>query len=161
MLKTWLATGALVLALGGLGALAPWWWPPLAELAGTHSARIEGLAGMIQIAIWGVALLVLFFRFVFLRRRQRPEPSSTIRAENRGSGSLAQGDENVMTGAGGIAIGKVEKLVLNAGAGPADSQRIPPSPSAKGSGRGQDDAAQIPHPDHGHRPGREAVATLT
>lgn len=128
MLKKWLVTGALVLALGGLGALVPWWWPRLLDLAGTHSAKIEGLAGMVQIAIWIGGLLFLVYRFL----RGRPEsdspaplPSASIHAGVQGSGALAQGDGNVVAGSG-IAVGTLNghMVVLQAGAGPIDSKRL-------------------------------------
>lgn len=129
MLKKWLVTGALVLALGGLGALVPWWWPRLLDLAGTHSAKIEGLAGMVQIAIWIGGILFLVYRFL----RGRPEtdsstPSSSVSttADVQGPGNLTQGDDNVTGGAGSNVFGHVTGNVylLNASAGPVDSQRL-------------------------------------
>lgn len=62
MSKKWLLPGVAVVALASLGALAPWWWPWLLKLAGSHSGEIEGLAGIVQIVLWGVAGLVLLVR---------------------------------------------------------------------------------------------------
>jgi hypothetical protein len=41
----------VVLALGGLGALASRWLPPLLAFAGAHSDAIQGLTGLGQIVL--------------------------------------------------------------------------------------------------------------
>ncbi|HEY2294062.1 MAG TPA: NACHT domain-containing protein [Thermoanaerobaculia bacterium] len=62
MLKKWLLPGALVLALALLALSAGWWWPRLLDLAGTQSSRIQGLASLVQIALWIVAAAVVMGR---------------------------------------------------------------------------------------------------
>ena len=74
MLKKWLLPGALVLVLALLGFLAPWWWPRLLSLAGTHSARIEGLAGLVQIVLWLGAAAVAVIRLWLRRGPRKAEP---------------------------------------------------------------------------------------
>lgn len=60
MLKKWLLPGVAVLALASLGVLAPWWWPWLLNLVGSHSSQIGGLQALIQILLWiGAAALTL------------------------------------------------------------------------------------------------------
>ncbi len=85
----WLLPGALVLALAFLGLLAPWWWPRLLDLAGTQSARIEGLAGLVQIVLWLGAAAVAVVR-LGLRRGTRPaEPLAPPSVMAHGGSSIA------------------------------------------------------------------------
>ena len=76
MLKRWLLPGALALVLLLLGLLAPWWWPRLLSLAGTHSARIEGLAGLVQIVLWLGAAAVFVVRLWLSRNAPKVEPEA-------------------------------------------------------------------------------------
>jgi len=62
MLKKWLLPGALVLVLILLGLAAPWWWPRLLDLAGTQSARLQGLASLVQLVLWLGAVAVAVAR---------------------------------------------------------------------------------------------------
>lgn len=73
MLKRWLLPGTLVAVLVLLGLTAPWWWPRLLNLAGTHSARIEGLAGLVQIFLWIGAALVAVIRLWLQRAQPKSE----------------------------------------------------------------------------------------
>jgi hypothetical protein len=89
MLKKWLLPGALVLVLILLGLLAPWWWPRLLDLAGTHSARIEGLAGLVQIVLWLGAAAVFAVRLLRPRSSPRAEPEARSSLVAEGASQLA------------------------------------------------------------------------
>lgn len=98
MLKKWLLPGALVLALAFLGLSAPWWWPRLLDLAGTHSARIEGLAGLVQLALWLGAAAVVAVR-LFRRDPWAAEPPARSSVKAKGGSQVAVD--------GGVASGQV------------------------------------------------------
>src|SRR4051794_11571631 len=81
MLKKWLLSGALILALVLLGLLASWWLPPLLDLAGTQSSRIQGLASLVQMMLWVVAVIVAGIRFGLrpgARKPERPDAPPSI-----------------------------------------------------------------------------------
>ena len=92
MLKRWLLPGALVLALTLLGLSFPWWWPRLLELAGTHSARIEGLAGLVQIVLWLGAAAVAVVRLWRGPRNAEPPTHPSLTAHG---GSAVAADRGV------------------------------------------------------------------
>ncbi len=74
MLKRWLLPGALMLALVFLGLSAPWWWPRLLELTGTESARIQGLASLVQLVLWLGAAAVAAVRLWRPRAPGKADP---------------------------------------------------------------------------------------
>jgi len=75
MLKKWLLPGALVLALALLGLSARWWLPPLLDLAGAESSKIQGLASLVQLVLWIAAPIVVVIRLGLLRRPEPPAPA--------------------------------------------------------------------------------------
>src|SRR5436305_6685041 len=75
MLKKWLLSGALVLALVLLGLSARWWLPPLLDLAGKQSSQIQGLASLVQLVLWIAAPIVVVIRLGLLRRPEPPAPA--------------------------------------------------------------------------------------
>src|SRR6186997_709459 len=89
MLKEWLLPSALVLVLALLGWLAPQWWPRLLELAGTHSAQIEGLAGLIQIVLWLGAAVVAVVRLWFRPGTRTIEPTDRHSVAAHGGSPVA------------------------------------------------------------------------
>ncbi len=118
MLKKWLLPGALVLALALLGWLAPWWWPRLLDLAGTHSARIEGLAGLVQIILWLGAAVVAVVRFWLRRKPQAAEFPARRSLTARGRSSVAV-DGGVASGQAAVGgdvhgnVNAIERLEVN------------------------------------------------
>ena len=71
--KRWLLTLLAVIGLGGLALSARWWLPPLLELAEVNSATIEGLGGIIQIALWiGAAFVAVYKRIWKVPSRSQP-----------------------------------------------------------------------------------------
>lgn len=89
MLKRWLLPGTLVAVLVLLGLTAPWWWPRLLNLAGTHSARIEGLAGLVQIVLWVGAALVAVIRLWLQRAQPKSETEARPSLVAQGSSQVA------------------------------------------------------------------------
>ncbi|MFY9820655.1 MAG: SUMF1/EgtB/PvdO family nonheme iron enzyme [Thermoanaerobaculia bacterium] len=73
MLKKWLFSGALMLVLILLGLSASRWGPRLLELAGTQSARIQGLTALVQLALWLGAAAVAAVRLGLWRGGRRTE----------------------------------------------------------------------------------------
>jgi formylglycine-generating enzyme required for sulfatase activity len=102
MLKRWLVPGALALVLLLLGLLAPWWWPRLLNLAGTHSAQIEGLAGLVQIVLWLGAAAVFVVRLWLSRNAPKDEPEARPSLVAQGASQVAK-DHGVA--AGQVAVG--------------------------------------------------------
>ncbi len=76
MLKKWLLPGVAVVALVSLGALAPWWWPWLLNLAGSHSGQIGGLGDLVQIVLWVVGGLIFLARWIRPASHPKPEADS-------------------------------------------------------------------------------------
>jgi hypothetical protein len=62
MLKKWLLPGLAILVLASLALLAPWWWPGLLRLAGSRSAEIQGLTGLVQMILWIGTVAVLLVK---------------------------------------------------------------------------------------------------
>lgn len=102
MLKRWLVPGALALVLLLLGLLAPWWWPRLLNLAGTHSAQIEGLAGLVQIVLWLGAAAVFVVRLWLPRNAPKDEPEARPSLAAQGASQVAK-DRGVAGGQ--VAVG--------------------------------------------------------
>ena len=75
MLKKWLLPGALVLALVLLAWSSQWWLPPLLDLAGAESSKIQGLASLVQLVLWIAAPIVVVIRLLRPGAR-KPEPSA-------------------------------------------------------------------------------------
>ncbi len=72
MLKKWLLSGALVLALVLLALSASWWKPRLLDLAGTQSAWVSGLVNLVQITLWIVGLATAVFNVLRGARQTVP-----------------------------------------------------------------------------------------
>lgn len=103
-----IVTGLGVLGLFLLGLTASRWAPALLSFAGDNSATIEGLTGLVQLALWAGAAAVAVWGFVRGRRVQQTAASApTYQATNPGSGGIAQ-DHGVSAGAAGRAVGTVE-----------------------------------------------------
>jgi hypothetical protein len=69
MLKKWGWLIVLVAALVAAAASSPLWLTPLLELSKVESNRIEGLTGILQIAIW--ILVGIIMLIAEIRRRKR------------------------------------------------------------------------------------------
>jgi len=102
MLKRWLVPGALALVLLLLGLLAPWWWPRLLNLAGTHSAQIAGLAGLVQIVLCLGAAAVFVVRLWLSRNAPKDEPEARPSFVAQGASQVAK-DRGVAGGQ--VAVG--------------------------------------------------------
>lgn len=107
-MKRWLLIGSIVVVLFLLGLTATRWAPALLSFASDNSATIEGLTGLVQLALW-VGAAAVFVWGVLRGRRASKQSAQTpqYQATNSGSGSVAQ-NHGVSTGAAGRAVGTVE-----------------------------------------------------
>jgi formylglycine-generating enzyme required for sulfatase activity len=105
----------VVLGLFVLGLTAARWAPALLSFASDNSATIEGLTGLVQLALWIGAAVVAVWGFVRGRRAgQVAAPAPTYQATNPGSGSIGQ-DEAVTSGQGGFAAREVTDSAVAVG----------------------------------------------
>ncbi|HEX4953386.1 MAG TPA: SUMF1/EgtB/PvdO family nonheme iron enzyme [Thermoanaerobaculia bacterium] len=78
MIRRWLLPGLVALGLVVVGVFVPTWLPPLLKFAGTNSATIEGLAGLVQIVVWlGAAAVLLWERWRGRRAAEETQPPQT------------------------------------------------------------------------------------
>ncbi|HTG36670.1 MAG TPA: SUMF1/EgtB/PvdO family nonheme iron enzyme [Thermoanaerobaculia bacterium] len=120
MLKRWLLPGVLMLALILLGLSAPWWWPRLLELTGTESARIQGLASLVQLVLWLGAATVAAVRFWLPHKPGTVEPplrpslaahgGSTVAVDRGVAGGQAAVGGNVQ---GNVNAPSIENLTVH------------------------------------------------
>lgn len=98
MLKRWGWLILLAIGLVAVAATVPLWLEPLLELSKVESNRIEGLASMMQIAIWilsGIVMLVAAIRRIKNPSKPLPEKESVKRSVGRAERSLVvTGDKN-------------------------------------------------------------------
>ncbi len=113
-MKKRLAIGLAVLGLFLLGLTAPRWAPVLLGFANDNSATIEGLTGLVQLALWIGAGLVAVWGFVRGRRVQPAAPAPSVQATTSGSGSTAQ-HGSVSSGQDGFAAKEVTDSAVAVG----------------------------------------------
>ncbi|MBE2235176.1 MAG: SUMF1/EgtB/PvdO family nonheme iron enzyme, partial [Anaerolinea sp.] len=114
-MKRWLLIGLTVVGLFLLGLTASRWAPALLSFASDNSATIEGLTGLVQLALWAGAAAVAGWGFVRGRRNaQQVAATPSYQATTTGSGSTAQ-DEAVSSGQGGFAAQTVEGSAVAVG----------------------------------------------
>jgi len=108
MKQRWLLAVIVMVGLIALGAAARWWLPPLLTFAGANSAIIDGLTGLIQLGLWGGAVIVALWSWLAGRKQPpaTPQPAGRYRASQKEGGLQQQGSGN--TGAAGksIAVGR-------------------------------------------------------
>ncbi len=105
----------VVLGLFLLGLTAARWAPALLSFASDNSATIEGLTGLVQLALWVGAAAVAAWGFVRGRRRTEPAAAApSYQANNPGSGSIGQHGATT-AGQGGFAAREVTDSAVAVG----------------------------------------------
>ncbi|MEW5958348.1 MAG: SUMF1/EgtB/PvdO family nonheme iron enzyme [Chloroflexota bacterium] len=92
----WLVVGLLILILILLALTAGWWLAPLLAFAGANADVIQGLTGLVQLALWALAAVVGVGGWL-LGRRQK------VKSGRRVSAKVQAQDQAVVAQQGGAA----------------------------------------------------------
>ncbi|MBI1294700.1 SUMF1/EgtB/PvdO family nonheme iron enzyme [bacterium] len=97
----WLRLGSVVALLIALALTTRWWFPPLLSFVGANTDVIQGLADLVQIALWIIAGAALLFG----AWRQRQTPLATGQPSR--SYSATADDESVIAQNKGVAARQI------------------------------------------------------